>query len=98
MSTFVSLPALFHFQNKTREFVEKSREDAHNSCMNDPQQSLDPLLKQLLQCVQATLLRVGLMEDRAPSEDVLKKHLAAISKAMIEAGALLERASEDGGN
>jgi len=55
-------------------------------------------LKQLLQCVQATLLRVGLMEDRAPSEDVLKKHLAAISKAMIEAGALLERASEDGGN
>jgi hypothetical protein len=64
--------------------------------MNDPQQSLDPLLKQLLQCVQATLLRVGLMEDRAPSEDVLKKHLAAISKAMIEAGALLEQASEDG--
>jgi len=33
--------------------------------MNGPQQQLDPLLKQLLQCVQATLLRVGLMEDRA---------------------------------
>jgi hypothetical protein len=63
--------------------------------MNDPQQPLDPLLKQLLQCVQATLLRVGLMEDRASSEEVLRKHLAAISKAMIEAGTLLEQASED---
>lgn len=68
--------------------------DAHNSVMSDPQQSLDPLLKQLLQCVQATLLRVGLMEDRAPREEALRKHLAAISKAMIEASALLEQASE----
>jgi hypothetical protein len=63
--------------------------------MNDPQQPLYPLLKQLLQCVQATLLRVGLMEDRAPREEALSKHLAAISKAMIEASALLEQASEE---
>ncbi|MBZ5522705.1 MAG: hypothetical protein LAP21_10745 [Acidobacteriia bacterium] len=63
--------------------------------MNGPQQPLDPLLKQLLQCVQATLLRVGLMEDRAPREEALRKHLAAISKAMIEASALLEQASEE---
>ncbi|HWZ44797.1 MAG TPA: hypothetical protein VNW97_15085 [Candidatus Saccharimonadales bacterium] len=63
--------------------------------MNGPQQQLDPLLKQLLQCVQATLLRVGLMEDRAPREEALRKHLAAISRAMIEASALLEQASEE---
>jgi len=63
--------------------------------MNVPQQPLDPLLKQLLQCVQATLLRVGLLEDRAPREEALRKHLAAISKAMIEASALLEQASEE---
>jgi hypothetical protein len=86
---------LFHFRNKTSEFVEKSLKDAHNSTMNGPQQQLDPLLKQLLQCVQATLLRVGLMEDRAPREEALRKHLAAISRAMIEASALLEQASEE---
>jgi hypothetical protein len=63
--------------------------------MNGPQQPLDPLLKQLLQCVQATLLRVGLLEDHAPGEEALRKHLAAISKVMIEASALLEQASED---
>jgi hypothetical protein len=54
---------------------------------------MDPLLKQLLQCVQATLLRVGLMEDRVSREEVLHKHLAAISKAMMEASTLLEQAS-----
>lgn len=61
--------------------------------MNDPAQPIDPLLKQLLQCVQATLLRVGLMEDRPQGEEAFRKHLAAISKAMIEASALLEQAS-----
>jgi len=62
--------------------------------MDDQLQPIDPLLKQLLQCVQATLLRVGLMEDRAPREEALKKHLAAISKAMLEASTLLEQASK----
>lgn len=61
--------------------------------MNDPVQPIDPLLKQLLQCVQATLLRVGLMEDRRLADEASRKHLAAISKAMIEASALLEQAS-----
>jgi hypothetical protein len=61
--------------------------------MNGPEvQPIDPLLKQLLQCVQATLLRVGLLEDEAPREEAFRKHLAAISKAMIEACALLEQA------
>jgi hypothetical protein len=61
--------------------------------MNDPVQPIDPLLKQLLQCVQATLLRVGLMEDRHLDEEALKKHRAAIIKTMIEASGLLEQAS-----
>ena len=61
--------------------------------MNDPVQPIDPLLKQLLQCVQATLLRVGLMENRQLCEEALRKHRAAIIKAMIEASALLEQAS-----
>ena len=62
--------------------------------MNDPVQPIDPLLKQLLQCVQATLLRVGLMEEDSPREETDRKHLAAISKAMIEASSLLEQASK----
>ena len=62
--------------------------------MADELQPIDPLLKQLLQCVQATLLRVGMMEDRAPREEVFRKHLAAISKAMIEASALLEQVTK----
>lgn len=61
--------------------------------MNDPAQPIDPLLKQLLQCVQATLLRVGLMEDHRLGEEAFRKHLAAISRAMIEASSLLEQAS-----
>ena len=60
--------------------------------MNDPVQPIDPLLKQLLQCVQATLLRVGLMEDRHLGEEATK-HLDAIAKTMIEASGLLEQAS-----
>ena len=59
--------------------------------MNDPVQPIDPLLKQLLQCVQATLLRVGLMENRHLGEEALRKHLAAIAKAMIEASSVLEQ-------
>ena len=63
--------------------------------MNEQEvQHIDPLLKQLLQCVQATLLRVGLLEDEAPREEAVRKHLAAISKAMIEASSLLEQASK----
>ena len=66
----------------------------NNTCMNDPVQPIDPLLKQLLQCVQATLLRVGLMEEDSPREEAFRKHLDAISKAMIEASSLLEQASK----
>lgn len=55
-------------------------------------QPIDPLLKQLLQCVQATLLRVGLLEDEVPRKEAVRKHLAAISKVMIEACTLLEQA------
>ena len=63
--------------------------------MNEQEvQPIDPLLKQLLQCVQATLLRVGLLEDEAPREEAVRKHLTAISKAMIEASSLLEQASK----
>lgn len=62
--------------------------------MDEQVQPIDPLLKQLLQCVQATLLRVGLMEEDAPGEGTLRKHLAAISNAMIEASSLLEQASK----
>jgi len=58
------------------------------------QPPIDPLLKQLLQCVQATLLRVGLLEDEAPREETFRKHLTAISKAMIEACTLLEQAAK----
>ena len=60
--------------------------------MNDPVQPIDPLLKQILQCVQATLLRVGLMEDRQLGEEA-GKHLEAIAKVMIEASTVLEQAS-----
>jgi len=66
----------------------------HNNPMTEPVQPIDPLLKQLLQCIQATLLRVGLLEEDAPREGAFKKHLAAISKAMIEASALVEQASK----
>lgn len=66
----------------------------NNNPMSDPVQPIDPLLKQLLQCVQATLLRVGLMEEDSPREGTYRKHLAAISKAMIEASSLLEQASK----
>ncbi|HEY6248978.1 MAG TPA: hypothetical protein VI685_03400 [Candidatus Angelobacter sp.] len=62
--------------------------------MTEQVQPIDPLLKQLLQCVQATLLRVGLMEEDAPREETLRKHLAAISNVMIEASSLLEQASK----
>lgn len=62
--------------------------------MNEPVQPIDPLLKQLLQCVQATLLRVGLLEEDVSRKEPFRKHLAAISKAMIEASALLEQASK----
>lgn len=60
--------------------------------MNDPVQPIDPLLKQILQCVQATLLRVGLMEDRHLGEEA-RKHRDAIAKVMIEASGVLEQAS-----
>lgn len=66
----------------------------NNNQMTEPVQPIDPLLKQLLQCVQATLLRVGLMEEDAPREETFRKHLTAISKAMIEASSLLEQASK----
>jgi hypothetical protein len=66
----------------------------HNKSMSDQLQPIDPLLKQILQCVQATLLRIGLMEDHAPGEEAFKKHLTAIYKAMIEASTLLEQASK----
>ena len=66
----------------------------HNNLMTEQVQPIDPLLKQLLQCIQATLLRVGLMEEDAPREEAFKKHLAAISKAMIEASALVEQAAK----
>ena len=55
-------------------------------------QPIDPLLKQLLQCVQATLLRVGMLEDQAPGEEAIRKHLSAISRVMIEASKVLEQA------
>jgi len=34
------------------------------------------------------------MEEDAPREEAFKKHLAAISKAMIEASALVEQAAK----
>lgn len=81
------------FQNKRQKSCIITLRPFTISYMKEQEvQPIDPLLKQLLQCVQATLLRVGMLEDQAPGEEAFRKHLSAISKAMIEASKVLEQA------